>query len=106
MVRLMLVLAPIMCILSGVAVSNILRTFLPNMVAGSSAHDSSTAGANLSNTLSHKRPSSFGKQAKNSIAGNYSDPTYPFKSQVSYRYVQIETPSSLGATLKLVCLRF
>ncbi|EUB64369.1 Dolichyl-diphosphooligosaccharide--protein glycosyltransferase subunit STT3A [Echinococcus granulosus] len=83
MVRLMLVLAPIMCILSGVAVSNILRTFLPNMIAGSSPRDSFTAGANLSSALSQKRLSSLGKQTKNSITGNYLDLTYPFKSQVA-----------------------
>ena len=81
MVRLMLVLAPIMCILSGVAVSNILRTFLPNMASSSSSSDSA---ANLNSGASQKRFVSVNKLSKNFIMGNHTDPTYPFKSQVNY----------------------
>jgi len=71
MVRLMLVLAPIMCIVSGIAVSNILRTFLPNI-------DNST----LSSLSNMKNRNNSIKTATNS---KYSakDSTYPFKSQIA-----------------------
>lgn len=75
MVRLMLVLAPIMCILSGVAVSNILRTFLPNMYSESTSMEIGSSAGGNSNTISSGQ-----KRTGKNIS---SDPTYPFKSQVS-----------------------
>ncbi|VUZ56323.1 unnamed protein product [Hymenolepis diminuta] len=72
MVRLMLVLAPIMCIVSGVAISNILRTFLPNM---SSKSTSSASSYSNSNSSSYQKRSNFTSKSVKT------DPTYPFKSQ-------------------------
>ncbi|VDD76915.1 unnamed protein product [Mesocestoides corti] len=79
MVRLMLVLAPIMCILSGTAVSNILRTFLPNLAVCPPSADRT----DLCAPSSQKRPSPLGKQTRGSATVSPSDPTYPFKSQVA-----------------------
>ncbi|BHF63704.1 Dolichyl-diphosphooligosaccharide--protein glycosyltransferase subunit stt3a [Sparganum proliferum] len=73
MVRLMLVLAPIMCIISGIAVSNIFRTFIPNL------DDSKSTSTD--NSI-QKRISTSAKSSK-----AVSDPTYPFKSQVAYLVV-------------------
>lgn len=74
MVRLMLVLAPIMCIVSGVAISNILRTFLPNMSSKSTSSASSYSNSNSS---------SYQKRSNLTSKSGKTDPTYPFKSQVS-----------------------
>ena len=87
MVRLMLVLAPIMCILSGVAVSNILRTFMPGMIGSSSSDDIVNRGVNSSSSISQKHFFSANKVSKNSVSGNYADATYPFRSQVGYKPV-------------------
>ncbi len=74
MVRLMLVLAPVMCILSGVAVSNILRTFVPNM-------ESVLVNAASANGEGHtKRPPGALKSNKSTSVA--CDLTYPFKNQV------------------------
>ncbi|KAM7537714.1 hypothetical protein Aperf_G00000071901 [Anoplocephala perfoliata] len=77
MVRLMLVLAPIMCIVSGVAISNILRTFLPSM-SNEFSSNGSVLNSN-SNSSYQKRHTSNFKTIKS--GSNFADPTYPFKSQ-------------------------
>nr|CUU98674.1 dolichyl diphosphooligosaccharide protein [Hymenolepis microstoma] len=72
MVRLMLVLAPIMCIASGVGISNVLRTFVPNMSDESKLSVSTSSSSNSS--FHQKRANFNSKSSKN-------DPTYPFKTQ-------------------------
>lgn len=61
MVRLMLVLAPVMCILSGIAVSSILTTYMKNLDAASKD-----------------------KKAKRA------DMNYPFKNEVQHEYVLLK----------------
>lgn len=73
MVRLMLVLAPVMCILSGIAVSNIFRAFIPNIEDSRSTSTDNSV---------QKRLSTSAKSSK-----TVSDPTYPFKSQFAYLVV-------------------
>lgn len=77
MVRLMLVLAPIMCILSGVAVSHILRTFLPNV-------DTVPEGVAVGSESGQKRPAPQMGAATAASRHARVDSTYPFKSQVSF----------------------
>lgn len=77
----MLVLAPIMCIVSGVAISNILRTFLPNM-SNDFSSNGSALNSNSSSSFHQKRHASNSKPIKSYGGPNFADPTYPFKSQV------------------------
>jgi hypothetical protein len=66
MVRLMLVLAPVMCILSGIGISSILYSYMKNLDTAPTSKSSSASGG-----------SSSEKKRK-------SDDNYPKKSEVKY----------------------
>ena len=70
MVRLMLVLAPVACVLSGIAVSGVLRSFIPNLEIGAFSWSGTNLGVwllvcpGLFRCLSHesRRRVTFGKE--------------------------------------------
>ena len=72
MVRLMLVLAPIMCILGGIAVSSTLANYVGNMdlFGKSKATDSTIGGGG-------KGPSKGGK--------HHREDNYPYKNEVNFK---------------------
>ncbi|CAL8105252.1 unnamed protein product [Calicophoron daubneyi] len=73
MVRLILVLAPIMCILGGIGLSGVLRSFIANMESG----ESSTSKTNT------KYGSASASSVQNKLARQMSDSTYPFKHEIA-----------------------
>lgn len=76
MVRLMLVLAPIMCILGGIAVSGILSNYIPNM----DLFDTKQENKTLSNNTKKDVSKNVKKQK---------DDNYPYKNQVFLIYIKI-----------------
>lgn len=76
MVRLVLVLAPIMCILGGIGLSGILNAFVPNIQSESSSFASVTTAATPNNK------GGAGGVNKTSKTGS-TDHTYPFKSEIA-----------------------
>lgn len=70
MVRLILVLAPIMCILGSIGVSGVLSTFMAN-IDNEESHKVVSKSTGIASSGSHKTPKAT------------ADPTYPFKSEVS-----------------------
>lgn len=74
MVRLILVLAPIMCILGGIGLSGILSAFIPHL----EVDDSSASVKNTKYTVPTVCSSNLNKVTKPS-----SDPTYPFRQEIA-----------------------
>ncbi|KAA0190825.1 STT3 subunit of the oligosaccharyltransferase complex B [Fasciolopsis buskii] len=68
MVRLILVLAPIMCILGSIGVSGVLSTFMAN-IDNEESHKVVSKSTGIASSGSHKTPKAT------------ADPTYPFKSE-------------------------
>lgn len=75
MVRLMLVLAPIMCILGGIAISSTLSNFIKNIDVSKEKKTQQTSLTNLNKS----KPESFSKNLKKQKEDNY-----PYKSEVIY----------------------
>lgn len=73
MVRLMLTLAPCMCILGGIGVSGILQTFVPNLDASSGSKEEAQA---------HGKSTTSGQAAGQAKKDKKQDNNYPFKSEV------------------------
>jgi len=84
MVRLMLVLAPVMCILTGIGVSCILKTYMKNANLCQNISLSSLMFNNVSNG------DVFSKNSKSKKTGVI-DATYPMKSEVATGVVVIMT---------------
>ncbi|PAV86170.1 hypothetical protein WR25_01110 isoform B [Diploscapter pachys] len=80
MVRLMLTLAPCMCILGGIGVSGILQTFVPNVDASSSSKEEAQA---------HGKSTTSGQAAGQAKKDKKQDSNYPFKSEFACAVVFI-----------------
>ncbi|KAI1716550.1 oligosaccharyl transferase STT3 subunit domain-containing protein [Ditylenchus destructor] len=80
MVRLMLVLAPIMCVLGGIAVSGTLSSFMKNVDL------SASFGSSEKSALAKQKPEQAAKTSKKA-----KDDNYPYKSEVATAVVGILT---------------
>ena len=73
MVRLMLVLAPVMCILSGIAVSASLTTYMKYFDAGGAGPTQGSSGASTSASSGFKRSGKDKKYGANSEAAKHGE---------------------------------
>lgn len=81
MVRLMLVLAPIACVLGGIAVNGTLSAFVKNIDVNSSITGGESGKEKIGSAAANTKASS--KEASSKSAKRHKEDNYPYKSEVS-----------------------